>query len=48
VVANIRDARRDKAQAVQLLEAAKRAVEIAIEDGEPAALAFLDAAEGAS
>lgn len=35
-------------KARQLLEAAKRAVEIAIEDGEPAALAFLDAAEGAS
>ncbi len=48
VVANIRDARRAKAQAAQLLEAAKRAVEIAIEDGEPAALAFLDAAEGTS
>lgn len=35
-------------KARQLLEAAKRAVEIAIEDGEPAALAFLDAAEGTS
>lgn len=35
-------------KARQLLEAAKRAVEIAIEDGEPAALAFLDAAERAS
>ncbi len=30
-----------------LLEAAKRAVEIAIEDGEPAAMAYLDQAEGA-
>ena len=35
-------------KARQLLEAAKRAVEIAIEDGEPAALAFLDAADGTS
>lgn len=34
-------------KARQLLEAAKRAVEIAIEDGEDAALAFLDEAEGA-
>lgn len=46
VVASIQDARQAKAQAAHLLEAAKRAVEIAIEDGEPAALAFLDAAEG--
>jgi hypothetical protein len=35
-------------KARQLLETAKRAVEIAIEDGEPAALAFLDAVEEAS
>lgn len=48
VVANIRDARQAKAKAAQLLEAAKRAVEIAIEDGETAALAFLDAAEETS
>jgi len=48
VVANIRDARQAKARAARLLETAKRAVEIAIEDGEPAALAFLDAAEGTS
>lgn len=48
VVASIQDARQAKAQAAHLLEAAKRAVEIAIEDGEPAALAFLDAAEGAN
>jgi hypothetical protein len=34
-------------KARQLLEAAKRAVEIAIEDGEDAAMAFLDEAEGA-
>jgi hypothetical protein len=37
-------AARNKAR--QLLEASKRAVEIAIEEGEPATLAFLDAAEG--
>jgi len=47
VVANIREAREAKGQAAQLLEAAKRAVEIAIEDGEDAALVFLDEAEGA-
>lgn len=46
VVANIREARKAKGQAGQLLEAAKRAVEIAIEDGEDAAIAFLDKAEG--
>lgn len=33
-------------RARKLLEAAKRAVEIAIEDGEPAAMAYLDHAEG--
>lgn len=33
-------------RARQLLEAAKRAVEIAIEDGEPAAMAYLDQVEG--
>ena len=47
VVANIQEAREAKGQAAQLLEAAKRAVEIAIEDGEDAAMAFLDEAEGA-
>lgn len=47
VVANICEAREAKGQAAQLLEAAKRAVEIAIEVGEDAALAFLDEAEGA-
>lgn len=36
-----------KARAKALLEAAKRALEIAIEDGEPAAMAYLDQAEGA-
>lgn len=34
--------RRERARASELLERAKRAVEIAIEDGEAAALAFLD------
>lgn len=34
-------------RARKLLEATKRAVEIAIEDGEPAAMAYLDQAEGA-
>ena len=48
VVDNIREARKAKAQAAQLLEAAKCAVEIAIEDGEPAAMAFLDDVEGAN
>lgn len=33
-------------RARKLLEAAKRAVEIAIEDGEPAAMAYLDQVEG--
>jgi len=47
VVANIREAREAKGQAARLLEAAKRAVEIAIEDGEPTALTFLAEAEGA-
>jgi hypothetical protein len=36
-----------KARAANMLEAAKRAVEIAIEDGEPAAMAYLDQAEEA-
>jgi type I restriction enzyme M protein len=37
----------EERRAANLLEAAKRAVEIAIEDGEDAAMAFLDEAEGA-
>ncbi|HEX7048528.1 MAG TPA: hypothetical protein VF275_13255 [Gammaproteobacteria bacterium] len=37
-----------RGEARQLLEAAKRAVEIAIEDNESAALAFLESIEGAS
>ncbi|ODM44900.1 hypothetical protein A9O63_03820 [Cereibacter johrii] len=36
-----------KARAASMLEAAKRAVEVAIEAGEPAAMASLDQAEGA-
>lgn len=43
----VEDAAKAKARAALLLEAAKRAVEIAIEDGEDAAMAFLDEAEGA-
>jgi hypothetical protein len=46
VVGNHRDAKAAKAQAAQLLEAAKRAVEIAIEDGEAAAIRFLDDLQG--
>ena len=41
-------ARQLKTLSRQLLEATKRAVEIAIEDGEAAAMTFLDQAEGAS
>lgn len=37
----------EERRANELLEAAKRAVEIAIEDGEPAAMAYLDQAERA-
>lgn len=37
----------EERRANDLLLAAKRAVEIAIEDGEPAAIAYLDQAEGA-
>ena len=37
-----------KKSAAKLLETAKRAVEIAIEEDEPAALAFLDRLEGTS
>ncbi|MEL7470759.1 MAG: hypothetical protein AAFN27_20070 [Pseudomonadota bacterium] len=43
----VEDSEKSNAQAALLLEAAKRAVEIAIEDGEPAALTFLDEVEGA-
>lgn len=47
VTQNVIAAKAAKARAANLLEAAKRAVEIAIEDGEPAAMAYLDQAEGA-
>jgi type I restriction enzyme M protein len=40
------DARRTRRKAAELLEAAKHAVEIAIEQNEAAALRFLDGAEG--
>ena len=48
VVRNVRDAKAAKAQAAQFLEGAKRGVEIAIEDGERAAMAFLDQSGGAN
>jgi hypothetical protein len=47
IVAHVQDARAAKARAAALLDAAKRAVEIAIEDSEAAALAHLAAVEGA-
>ena len=48
ITASLRESEKSRAQARQFLEAAKRAVEIAIENGEAAALAFLDQAEGTS
>lgn len=47
VTQNVIAAKAAKARAASMLEAAKRAVEIAIEDGEPTAMAYLDQAEGA-
>lgn len=47
VIANVRGARLAKARASSMLDAAKRAVEIAIEDSETAAMVYLDQAEGA-
>lgn len=47
VTRNVQEAKAAKASAANMLEAAKRAVEIAIEDGEPAAMTFLDQAEEA-
>jgi hypothetical protein len=47
VTRNVQEAKAAKASAANMLDAAKRAVEIAIEDGEPAAMAFLDQAEEA-
>lgn len=46
VTKNVVAAKAAKANSTKMLEAAKRAVEIAIEDGEPAAMAYLDQAEG--
>lgn len=48
VVAHVQNARAAKARAAALLDAAKRAVEIAIENSEAAALAYLADVEGAS
>lgn len=47
VTRNVQEAKAAKTSAANMLETAKRAVEIAIEDGEPAAMAFLDEAEEA-
>jgi hypothetical protein len=47
VVSAVREGRAARARARILLDAAKRAVEIAIEDSEASALAFLDEIEGA-
>lgn len=47
IIAHVQNARAAKARAAALLDAAKRAVEIAIEDSEAAALAHLAAVEGA-
>lgn len=47
IVAHVQNARAAKARAAALLDAAKRAVEIAIEDSEAAALAYLADVEGA-
>jgi type I restriction enzyme, S subunit len=47
VTRSVRDAKAAKARAAAMLDAAKRAVEIAIEDSEAAALAFLTQAEEA-
>lgn len=47
VTKNVIAAKAAKARAASLLEAAKRAVEIAIEDGEPAAITYLDQVERA-
>jgi hypothetical protein len=46
VVSNVREAREAKKQATKFVDAAKRAVEIAIEDGENASVAFLASIEG--
>lgn len=46
VTQNVIAAKAAKARATNMLKAAKRAVEIAIEDGEPAAMVYLNQAEG--
>jgi hypothetical protein len=46
IVTHVQNARAAKARAAALLDAGKRAVEIAIEHGEAAALDYLTAAEG--
>lgn len=48
VVSSLHSARKARSCAVRLLGAASRAVDIAIEDGEPAAMTFLNEAGGAS
>jgi len=48
IVDHLQNARLAKARAASLLDAAKRAVEIAIEDSETAALAYLADVEGAN
>jgi type I restriction enzyme S subunit len=48
VTQNVIAAKTAKARAANMLDAAKRAVEIAIEDGESAAITYLDQAEGTS
>lgn len=48
IVAHVQNARAAKARAAALLDAAKRAVEIAIEDSETAAMAYLATVEGAN
>ena len=48
VVGNIHDAKAAKMRTAQLLESAKRTVEIAIENGEAAAMAYLNQNQGAS
>ena len=48
IVKDMRDARTAAMDSTRLLETAKRAVEIAIEEGEVAAMTFLGLAEGAS
>ena len=48
ITVSLRESEKSRAQARQLLETARGAVEIAIEEGEAPAMAFLDQAEGAS